>query len=100
VWVPISIYLLATAHIAKAVVLALFGTVGIGLVDNVVRPLFITGRTRMSFLLTFLAVFGGIGAFGLLGVVLGPLVLALFLSVVHIARDYERKEMPHVKDGR
>ncbi len=99
VWVPIAIYLLVTGHIAKAIILALFGTVGIGTVDNVVRPLFITGRARMSFLLTFLAVFGGIGAFGLLGIVLGPLVLALFLSVMHIAKDYERKEMP-VKDSR
>ncbi len=100
VWVPICIYLLVTGHIAKAIILALFGTVGIGVVDNVVRPLFITGRARMSFLLTFLAVFGGIGAFGLLGIVLGPLVLALFLSVMHIAKDYEKKEMPHVEGGR
>jgi predicted PurR-regulated permease PerM len=54
----------------------------------------------MSFLLTFLAVFGGIGAFGLLGVVLGPLVLALFLSMMHIARDYEKREIRHVHDNR
>lgn len=100
VWVPIAIYLLATGHVVKAIVLALIGIVGIGLVDNVVRPLFIKGRARMSFLLTFLSVFGGIGAFGLLGIVLGPLVLALFLSVMHIAKDYEKKEVAHAEDGR
>ncbi len=97
VWVPMCIYLLVTGHIARAIVLAIIGIVGIGLVDNVVRPLFIKGRARMSFLLTFLAVFGGIGAFGLLGIVLGPLVLALFFSVIHIAKDYDREEMSRMR---
>ena len=87
VWVPICLYLLVTGHILKAVILAAFGILGIGLVDNVVRPLFITGRARLSFLLTFFAVLGGIQAFGLIGIIVGPLIMALFISLINIMKD-------------
>lgn len=89
VWVPICIYFLFTGQILNCIILAAFGIFGIGLVDNVVRPLFIRGRARMSFLLTFLAVFGGLQAFGLLGIVVGPLIIALFLSIIPMVRDLE-----------
>ena len=87
VWVPMCLYLLVTGHIGKTVILATFGILGIGMVDNVVRPLFITGRARMSFLLTFLAVLGGIEAFGLIGIIVGPLVMALYSSLIAILKD-------------
>jgi predicted PurR-regulated permease PerM len=90
VWVPISVYLLFTGETFRSLLLAAFGIFGIGLVDNIVRPLFIKGRVRMSFLLTFLSVFGGLQAFGLLGIVVGPLVMALFLSIIPMVRDLER----------
>jgi predicted PurR-regulated permease PerM len=89
VWVPICLYLLITGYILKAIILAVFGVFGIGLVDNVVRPLFIKGRARMSFLLTFFAVFGGIQAFGLIGIIVGPLIMALFISLMEIVKDFE-----------
>lgn len=89
VWVPICIYFLFTGQIVNSIILAAFGVFGIGLVDNFVRPLFIRGRARMSFLLTFLAVFGGLQAFGLLGIVVGPLIMALFLSIIPMVRDLE-----------
>ena len=89
VWVPICLYLLATGHILKAAILAVFGIFGIGLVDNVVRPLFIKGRARLSFLLTFFAVLGGIQAFGLIGIIVGPLIMALYISLIDIVKDFE-----------
>ncbi|HEY3277447.1 MAG TPA: AI-2E family transporter [Syntrophorhabdaceae bacterium] len=87
VWVPMSLYLLVTGHIAKALILAAFGVLGIGLVDNVVRPLFIRGRASMSFLLTFFAVLGGIQAFGLIGIIVGPLIMALTVSLMTILKE-------------
>ncbi|RJR43341.1 MAG: AI-2E family transporter [Desulfobacteraceae bacterium] len=89
VWVPICLYLLVTGEILKAAILAAFGILGIGLVDNVVRPLFIKGRARLSFLLTFFAVLGGIQAFGLIGIIVGPLIMALFISLINIIKDFE-----------
>jgi predicted PurR-regulated permease PerM len=89
VWVPICLYLLVTGHILKAAILAAFGIFGIGLVDNVIRPLFIRGRARLSFLLTFFAVLGGIQAFGLIGVIVGPLIMALYISLINIIKDFE-----------
>ena len=89
VWVPMCLYLLVTGHIVKAIILAVFGVFGIGLVDNVVRPLFIRGRARMGFLLTFLAVLGGIQAFGLIGIIVGPLIMAVYISFIAIMKDVE-----------
>ncbi len=87
VWMPIGLYLLATGHMLKALVIGLFGVFGIGVVDNVVRPLFIRGRSRMSFLLTFFAVLGGIEAFGLIGIIVGPLIMALYISLMAILKE-------------
>ena len=89
VWVPMCLYLLATVHIVKAIILAVFGIFGIGLVDNVVRPLFIRGRARMGFLFTFLSVLGGIQAFGLIGIIVGPLIMAVYISFIAIVKDVE-----------
>lgn len=89
VWVPMCLYLLVTGHILKVVILAAFGVFGIGLVDNVIRPLFIRGRARLSFLLTFFAVLGGIEAFGLIGIIVGPLIMALYISLIDIVKDFE-----------
>ena len=87
VWVPMCLYLLATGYIVKAVILAAFGIFGIGVVDHAVRPLFLRGRARMSFLLTFLSVLGGIEAFGLIGVIVGPLIMALYISLIAILKE-------------
>ena len=89
VWVPMCLYLLITGHLVKAIILTAFGVFGIGLVDYLVRPLFIRGRAKISFLLTFIAVLGGIEAFGLIGIIVGPLIIALYMSVITIVKDVE-----------
>jgi predicted PurR-regulated permease PerM len=87
VWIPMCLYLLATGYVAKAIILAAFGIFGIGVVDHAVRPLFLRGRARMSFLFTFLSVLGGIEAFGLIGVIVGPLIMALYISLIAILKE-------------
>ncbi|MHB8111413.1 MAG: AI-2E family transporter [Syntrophorhabdaceae bacterium] len=89
VWVPICLYLLITGHIIKALILVAFGVFGIGLVDNVIRPLFIRGRARLSFILTFFSVLGGIQVFGLIGIIIGPLIMALYVSLIGIIKDFD-----------
>ena len=82
--VPAMLYLLATGHPVKAVVLGLFGQFVIGLVDNLLRPRLVGRRTGMHELLVFFSVLGGLQAFGALGFLLGPSVLALTLAMVEM----------------
>ncbi len=54
------------------------------MIDNFVRPLMISGRAEMSMLLIFIGVLGGIEAFGLLGVVLGPVIIAIAATLLNL----------------
>jgi predicted PurR-regulated permease PerM len=58
--------------------------------DNVVRPLFVSGRAQMSTLPAFLGVAGGLGAFGFIGLVLGPVIVALVLALLGFAEESRR----------
>jgi len=82
VWVPAAIYLLAVGDYARAAILVAVGALVIGMVDNVLRPMLLSGRTQMNGLLVFISILGGIAAFGLLGVVLGPILVALGSAVL------------------
>lgn len=86
VWIPASIVLLALGHTGGAVFLLVWGAVVISGVDNVIRMFVIQGPVRMHPLLIFFSVLGGIKVAGLLGVVFGPLALALVLALLEIYR--------------
>lgn len=89
VWVPAVIVLLFKGFILDGLILAVVGVLGISMVDTVLRPIIIQGRLRMPLLVIFFSVLGGIELFGLIGLVMGPLVLAVFISVIDILRDVE-----------
>lgn len=86
VWVPAAIYLAATGHWIKAIFLVLWGTLVIGMIDNFLRPKLVGGRTKLHELLIFFAVLGGLQVFGVLGIVLGPVVLAITMALVDVFR--------------
>ena len=75
VWVPATLWLLAIGEVGRAVILLIVGVVGVGMVDNVLRPLLLSGRTSASGLVVFLGLLGGVSAFGFIGLVLGPIIL-------------------------
>jgi predicted PurR-regulated permease PerM len=77
VWVPAAIWLMATGQVAKGVVLAVLGVTIVGSIDNFLRPAILSGRARMNGLLMFISLLGGVSVFGLLGLVLGPVVTAI-----------------------
>ena len=89
VWVPASLFLVYEGLYLKGIALTLIGIFVISVVDNLLRPLIIGGRTKMPTVIIFFTVLGGIKLFGLLGLVLGPLIFALFLSVFEIFRSVE-----------
>ena len=77
VWLPAAVWLASTGHVLKALTLAAIGVAVVGSVDNILRPALLAGRARMNGLLMFISLLGGVSVFGLLGLVLGPLVVAL-----------------------
>jgi predicted PurR-regulated permease PerM len=80
VWVPMAIYLFATGSFVSAIVLVLVGTFGIGLIDNVLRPILVGRDTKLPDYLVLLSTLGGLVLFGINGFVIGPLIAALFMS--------------------
>lgn len=84
IWIPAMLDLILTGHWGKAILLAVMLTVVAGVVDNLMRPWFLSGRARMNGLIIFIAVIGGIGVFGLLGIVLGPIIVATAASLLDL----------------
>jgi predicted PurR-regulated permease PerM len=76
VWGPAAVYLFATGDIVRGVILAAVGVGVIGMADNVLRPLLLSGRTTMHGLLLFVSLLGGMAAFGFIGLVVGPVAIA------------------------
>jgi predicted PurR-regulated permease PerM len=89
IWVPATGYLFLTGASLKGFILAIIGLFGISLVDNILKPIIIGGRTKMPILVIFFSVLGGIKLLGLIGLIMGPLVIALFISVIEIFRSVE-----------
>jgi predicted PurR-regulated permease PerM len=83
VWVPWSAYLLLAGHTARGLLLLAIGGLVVSSIDNVLKPIIIRGRTDMHPLLVFLSVLGGLQAFGFIGILLGPLMVALFLTFLN-----------------
>lgn len=87
VWLPTALYLLATGAVWQGVLLLVGGAVLIGLADNVLRPLLVGRDTRLPDWVILISTLGGIAVLGLTGVVVGPVVAALFLAVWQMFRE-------------
>jgi predicted PurR-regulated permease PerM len=84
-----ALLLLVTGHPYMAVFLAAWGLVVVGLVDNLIKPLLIRRGLEIHGSLVFFSLIGGLSTFGAIGLLLGPLLVALFLAVLRIYhRDY------------
>jgi len=84
IWVPAAILLFFQGAFLKGVILLGFGALGISMIDNLLRPFFISSKTNIHPLLLFFAVLGGIQVFGLIGLVIGPLIATLCLTLIEI----------------
>lgn len=80
-WVPAAIWLAIQGHHGYAIFLALWGAVVVSLVDNLLRPLLISGRVEVPTLAVFVGVMGGLAAFGFIGLFVGPIVLGLLVAL-------------------
>lgn len=89
IWVPVALYLLATGDITKGLVLAGFGIAVISMVDNVLRPILVGKDTGLPDWLLLVTTLGGMTLFGFNGVLIGPLIAAIFVAAWDITRRDE-----------
>ena len=105
IWVPAAVSLMVDGHIGMGIALMIFCSVIVGLVDNIIRPWMISGRAEMGGLVVFISILGGISVFGMLGVVLGPIVVAAGASMLDLyapgapARNTKSKAGGHKLGG-
>jgi predicted PurR-regulated permease PerM len=77
VWVPVALVYALTGGLAKAAILTVWCVLVVGTADNVLRPRLVGGRTQMHDLLIFFSVLGGLQVFGMVGLLVGPVVFAV-----------------------
>jgi predicted PurR-regulated permease PerM len=87
VWLPAAIYLAATGHWGCAIFIVVWGAAVVGTADNFLRPILISGRVKMHTLLIFFAVFGGVQVFGFIGLFVGPVILAVTMTLLGLLKQ-------------
>lgn len=89
IWLPAVLSFLFSGQYLRAVILLALGGLVISMVDNILRPILLSGRSQLNGLLVFISILGGVAAFGALGIVLGPILVALADAVLetYIAED-------------
>jgi predicted PurR-regulated permease PerM len=84
VWVPAALFLLATGHPGKALILTIWGAVVIGTADNVLYPILVGKDLHLHTITIFFSVLGAVAAFGVSGLVIGPVIFAIADALLEI----------------
>ena len=92
------IYLGATGHMTAAIAVTAWCVVLVGTADNVLRPILVGKDTKMPDVLILLSTLGGLGLFGAAGIIVGPIVAALFLTIWEIYGITFREYLPEVPE--
>lgn len=87
VWGPAALYLFVTGSYVKGAIMLGIGVGVIGMADNILRPMLLAGRTTMHGLLVFISLLGGMAAFGFIGLVIGPVIVAALETLLDAATD-------------
>jgi predicted PurR-regulated permease PerM len=82
VWIGASIWLFVVGRTGWGIFLVLYGLFCISSVDNVIKPYIISRGSKLSFIVMFMGVLGGVAAFGFIGIFLGPTLLAVGFSLI------------------
>lgn len=101
VWVPATLLLLLSGHQAAGIGLLVWSLVAVVGAEHVAKPIIMRGQVEMHTGLVFLALLGGIEMFGLIGIIIGPLVIAFFLALLRMyERDFQPPGAPPPQDSR
>ncbi|MFH1033653.1 MAG: AI-2E family transporter [Pseudomonadota bacterium] len=94
VWLPAGIYLLVLGETGQAVGVMIWCEIAALVCDNILRPKLLGGQGNVHPLLTFFSVLGGLSLFGMVGLILGPLLLAIMLSLLDVYQRYFLEPVP------
>lgn len=92
VWVPAAIVLAGQGRWGAAIFMTIWGALLVSMVDNVVRPMLVSGRANVGTLTVFIGVLGGMAAFGAIGLFLGPVIIALIIALLRFMLEIRRAE--------
>lgn len=84
IYVPVGVYLLLIGEVGKGIFLLLWGSVIVGNTDNILRGYMIKGRAQVNPIFIIFSILGGITLFGFWGVIIGPLIISIAVTVLHI----------------
>jgi predicted PurR-regulated permease PerM len=87
VWLPSALYLMGTGHLWKGIILILWGTLVVGTIDNIIRPLVVGSKVELHPLLLLFALLGGLQVFGFIGIFIGPVVISVIAALINILRE-------------
>ncbi len=89
--IPAVLYLVIIGSTAKGLILLGWGVLVVGMVDNVLRPIIVSGKTHQHPLLLFLSILGAVNVFGIIGIVAGPIILSITNALIDIYRRSTNK---------
>ncbi len=89
IWIPVSIYLFGSADVLTAVAFLAYNLILVSNIDNILRIYIVSKRAQMSPVIILIGMIGGLLIFGILGLILGPLLLAYFILVLEAYRKNE-----------
>lgn len=99
VWAPVGIFQLVQGHYFSGIGILVIGAILVMNIDNLIKPMLISNKAKLNPLLVLLGVFGGLRLFGFIGILVGPLLLALLVTVIgffkrdHSAHEHLLKEV-------
>lgn len=93
VWAPAGIIELLIGNIWSGIIIIVFGTLVISLVDNILRPKLVGDDSGLHPLLIFLSTFGGLAIFGIIGFLIGPIIVAMFIAILHIYKTEFKEDL-------
>jgi len=91
IWIPAAVFLLLTGHPLQALILAAWGTVVVGGIDNLLYPMLVGNRLHMHTVLAFISIVGGLLVFGASGLILGPVILTATTVLLEVWRHPDAK---------
>jgi predicted PurR-regulated permease PerM len=97
IWMPAALFLMLEGSVAKGLILIAYGSLAIGLIDNILYPSLVGSRMRLHTLPVFFAVVGGIAAFGISGLVIGPVVMSLTIATLRFWKQRTQRGEPAEK---
>ncbi|MEK7555150.1 MAG: AI-2E family transporter [Patescibacteria group bacterium] len=92
---PAAIYLFLSGKIGISIAFLIYNLLIVSTVDNLIRPEVVSARVNIHPLLVFLAILGGLKVFGLIGIIYGPLIVAIFLALLQVYIAHTNGDRPH-----